>query len=278
MQPVVVIDFVEEKTFEEKLSGAVQRIFGGWEQLERSWQIRRGNNFLKKEHLGLSDPAYQRVTECTGQAQYGRTCPTFVHQVLQLLQVTPDDHLVDLGSGVGSVVLQAAATVGCRATGIEMCVGRHKAALEISGAFPTIPVTLLHGDFRDYLEMCRSATVLFVNNAHGVFSASRSGKKAPSLDWHVAQLVCGMADGTRVMCYDALLELDSEPLSQCFTKTTHLSPPGGTSWTTEKTPFCVYVKKANEWKCSLCGTKHPLAETECCSNRFYSLRSKRIRM
>ena len=54
---------------------------------------------------------------------YGETNYELTHQIITepwAGPVGPDDVFIDLGSGVGQVVLQAAATTGCRAYGIEL--------------------------------------------------------------------------------------------------------------------------------------------------------------
>src|SRR5262245_60234628 len=50
--------------------------------------------------------------------QWVPTPPALVEKMLDLAHVTPDDHLVDLGSGDGVVVI-AAARRGARSRGIE---------------------------------------------------------------------------------------------------------------------------------------------------------------
>jgi hypothetical protein len=57
-------------------------------------------------------------------------------------------------------------------------VGRHQIAEQLTTAFESFSpraaegVTVLHGDFRvpKHLDFIRTSTVLFVNNANGVFS------------------------------------------------------------------------------------------------------------
>lgn len=259
---------VDLQAFDTWLDGESEN-FGGWEHLEKSKQILDGNYQLRKEHVKLEGNASSVACRTIVRAQYGRTRSPFVQQVIELTKLTHDDFFLDLGSGIGSVVLHAAAVVGCRSAGVEICVGRHEVALKLQTAFARFlpdnatKVEFLHGDFRSekIFTLARQCTVLFVNNANGVFNVRSSPSDCFSLDWHVARLVGGMPNGVRVMCYDGLSDLDCAPLNQCFTKQQHVSAAGGTSWTERSkslTKFCVYVKTANKWTCDRCQSVNPL--------------------
>ena len=47
------------------------------------------------------------------------TPDSLIDPLLELAQVGPDDHVVDIGCGDGRLVVEAAARLGCRAVGIE---------------------------------------------------------------------------------------------------------------------------------------------------------------
>ena len=51
---------------------------------------------------------------------YGETNASLVQHIIETQQITSADTFFDLGSGIGQVVLQAAATTGCRAVGVEL--------------------------------------------------------------------------------------------------------------------------------------------------------------
>lgn len=55
---------------------------------------------------------------------YGETSFEFISQMLDSCNLKPDDVFIDLGSGVGQVVLQVAASV---TGGLAKCVGIEKA-------------------------------------------------------------------------------------------------------------------------------------------------------
>ncbi|KAI5120226.1 hypothetical protein M0805_000040 [Coniferiporia weirii] len=54
---------------------------------------------------------------------YGELMPSFVSDIIEQTGLRPDSLLLDLGSGVGNVVLQAALQSGCKAFGVELMDG-----------------------------------------------------------------------------------------------------------------------------------------------------------
>ncbi|KAK7742032.1 Nucleosomal histone H3-Lys79 methylase [Cytospora paraplurivora] len=67
---------------------------------------------------------------------YGELDKVFIHQALSKeLQMTSDQVFVDLGSGVGNVVLQAALEIGCESWGCEMMDGPAKLAKDQHAEF-----------------------------------------------------------------------------------------------------------------------------------------------
>jgi hypothetical protein len=246
-------------------------VMGGWNAIEKSKDITDGNQSLKRIHV--ADDTFSKLAVKTQtRAQYGRTSSSFVNQIVGLLDLKPSDKFVDIGSGIGTVVFQVAGTIGCDTSGIEICAGRHKFAKMLEKRFAscfTNKVRLEHGDFRapDNFELARNATALFVNNANGIFSNRSSTSSAYSLDWHIARLICGLSIGSRIVCYDSLPELDTLPFSNCFTKTSHCSAAGSTSWTEVSqsvTKFVVYIKTANEWICRQCKSSNPCLKSKKC--------------
>ena len=60
-----------------------------------------------------------------GSPIYGELMPTATQHLLTLLDLRPDDHFVDLGAGLGKVVLMAAMTTPARAVvGVELSTSR----------------------------------------------------------------------------------------------------------------------------------------------------------
>ncbi|KAJ7630377.1 S-adenosyl-L-methionine-dependent methyltransferase, partial [Roridomyces roridus] len=58
--------------------------------------------------------------EAFSSAVYGELMPSLVYEILQLTKLKEDSLFLDLGSGVGNVVVQASLQTGCRSYGIEL--------------------------------------------------------------------------------------------------------------------------------------------------------------
>ncbi|KIW03726.1 uncharacterized protein PV09_05035 [Verruconis gallopava] len=107
---------------------------------------------------------------------YGELLPRFVHQIFLDTNLRSDQVFVDLGSGVGNVVLQAALEIGCESWGIErMPNPSGLAAKQVAEFVPRCKrwalkpgkATVLQGDFLQSLEIdevLRRADVILVNN------------------------------------------------------------------------------------------------------------------
>lgn len=67
----------------------------------------------------------RRVERSRGSSVYGELMPTATLRLLAQLELRPRDHFVDLGSGLGKVVLLAAMTTAVgRALGVELSPAR----------------------------------------------------------------------------------------------------------------------------------------------------------
>lgn len=68
----------------------------------------------------------RRVHRSHGSSIYGELMPTATQRLLAQLELRPDDRFVDLGAGVGKVVLMAAMTTEVdHALGVELSATRH---------------------------------------------------------------------------------------------------------------------------------------------------------
>jgi hypothetical protein len=67
---------------------------------------------------------------------YGETNASLVQHIVETQKITAADTFFDLGSGIGQVVLQAAAMTGCRAFGVELMdvPAQYAAALQVAFA------------------------------------------------------------------------------------------------------------------------------------------------
>lgn len=107
---------------------------------------------------------------------YGELLPRFVSEIFKKTNMTHDMTFVDLGSGVGNVVLQAALEVGCESWGIEQMPNPCDLAELQEREFPeraklwglkSGKVKLLRGDFttnKEIGDVLKRADVVLVNN------------------------------------------------------------------------------------------------------------------
>lgn len=112
-----------------------------------------------------------------GDNVYGELNPPFIREILQVHgKLTSSQVFIDLGSGVGNVVLQAALEIGCRSYGCEMVENscnfaeaqekEFKQRCLLWGIAPG-RVHIERGDFRTnrkILEVLKQADCILVNN------------------------------------------------------------------------------------------------------------------
>jgi hypothetical protein len=84
-------------------------------------------NLIQPNLHKLAVPADKTWTE----EVYGELRPSFLQQIFCDAQLTSNSIFLDLGSGVGHTIVQAATTVGCRAIGIE----KRKVAATLADTF-----------------------------------------------------------------------------------------------------------------------------------------------
>lgn len=76
----------------------------------------------KSYNQAIADPEKLNEYPAWSPEVYGETSFEFVSQMIENLDLRPNDIFIDLGSGVGQVVLQVAATVN-----LAGCIGIEKA-------------------------------------------------------------------------------------------------------------------------------------------------------
>eukprot|EP01137_Pigoraptor_chileana_P019866 Opistho-2@6449 len=196
----------------------------------------------------IDDPMRLNNYRGFSEEVYGEFTFEMVNEVVREIALSPEDTFIDLGSGVGQVVLQVAAQVGCaRAIGIEKkdIPGDYADSMAVEftrrmawwgkshGAFE-----LHRGDFlhKDMHQTIIGASVLFINNfAFG-----------PELNNSIRQLFGELKEGARIVS-----SLNFCPLSFRITERTandvaaiirvrKVTYTGeGVSWTAK--PFDYYV-------------------------------------
>lgn len=142
-----------------------------------------------------------RRYEAASDNVYGELLPGFVSQILRDTKLTPQSVFLDLGSGVGNVVLQAALEMGCQSYGIEQMGNPAGLARLQAGEFPARArlwglavgtIELIHGDFLEHprcSELIKLADVILINNQ--AFS--------PQLNGDITRLFLDLKDGARVV-------------------------------------------------------------------------------
>lgn len=142
---------------------------------------------------------------------YGELRPTFVSDILHLVGLGPGQVMVDLGSGVGNCVVQAALESGCTAVGFEnmakaseLARGQQLEVVEranrLWGVSPG-PIDVFEADFTTdprVGEWLRQADVLLVNNQ--VFT--------PKLNEKLSLLFLDLKDGCRIVSLKPFVPAD----------------------------------------------------------------------
>lgn len=132
---------------------------------------------------------------------YGETSYELICQMIDQIQITPNDVFIDLGSGVGQVVLQTAAATPCKICyGIEKAQIPNRYADAMDRNFKTWmrwygknfgEYQLIKGDFlaEKHREKIKTATIIFANNfAFG-----------PNIDHQLKERFADLKDGARVV-------------------------------------------------------------------------------
>ena len=71
-------------------------------------------------------------------------------RICRKLELTPEDHILEIGTGWGGFALHAASTYGCRVTTTTISDQQHELATErVAAAGLTERITVLHRDYRD---------------------------------------------------------------------------------------------------------------------------------
>ncbi|KAJ4485366.1 DOT1-domain-containing protein [Lentinula aciculospora] len=114
------------------------------EQVE-AWSTNGG--LPHKVLMRIIDENYQRCVgpniaklrkyEAFTSKVYGEILPSLVHEILTLTKLNKNALFMDLGSGVGNVVVQAALQTGCKSYGIELVEGPAQVAKEMAEQFKT---------------------------------------------------------------------------------------------------------------------------------------------
>ncbi|KAJ2714422.1 Nucleosomal histone H3-Lys79 methylase, partial [Coemansia spiralis] len=132
---------------------------------------------------------------------YGEILPTLISEFIKRTDITHESTFIDLGCGIGNVVLQVAAQTGCRAYGIEIMevparlAGRQAREFERRMRLYGLDcgsAQIWHGDFCESADVQRHlprADVVLVNNY--AFDSK--------LNYNLLQLFLDLKEGTRII-------------------------------------------------------------------------------
>ncbi|EHH29437.1 hypothetical protein EGK_09868 [Macaca mulatta] len=167
MENYVLIDY-DTKSFEsmqrlcDKYNRAIDSIHQLWKGTTQPMKLNTRPSTGLLRHIlqqvynhSVTDPEKLNNYEPFSPEVYGETSFDLVAQMIDEIKMTDDDLFVDLGSGVGQVVLQVAAATNCK----------HHYGVE-KADIPAKYAELERGDFlsEEWRERIANTSVIFVNN------------------------------------------------------------------------------------------------------------------
>ncbi|ELV09260.1 Histone-lysine N-methyltransferase, H3 lysine-79 specific, partial [Tupaia chinensis] len=262
MENYVLIDY-DTKSFEsmqrlcDKYNRAIDSIHQLWKGTTQPMKLNtRPSTGLLRHVLqqvynhSVTDPEKLNNYEPFSPEVYGETSFDLVAQMIDEIKMTEDDLFVDLGSGVGQVVLQVAAATNCRHHyGVEKADIPAKYAETMDREFRKwmkwygkkhAEYTLERGDFlsEEWRERIANTSVIFVNNfAFG-----------PEVDHQLKERFANMKEGGRIVSSKPFAPLNfrinSRNLSDIGTimRVVELSPlKGSVSWTGKPVSYYLHT-------------------------------------
>ncbi|XP_044256233.1 histone-lysine N-methyltransferase, H3 lysine-79 specific [Tribolium madens] len=206
-------------------------------------------------NAAVTDPEKLNQYEPFSPEVYGETSYDLVCQMIDQIDVTSDDVFIDLGSGVGQVVLQMAAATPCKICfGIERAEVPSRYAEAMNKYFRTWmswygkrygEYKLIRSDFltEEHREKINQATIVFVNNfAFG-----------PAVDHQLKERFADLKDGARIVSSKSFCPLNfritDRNLSDIGTimHVSEMTPmKGSVSWTGK--PVSYYLHRIDRTK------------------------------
>ncbi|XP_042335815.1 histone-lysine N-methyltransferase, H3 lysine-79 specific isoform X2 [Sceloporus undulatus] len=262
MENYVLIDY-DTKSFEsmqrlcDKYNRAIDSIHQLWKGTTQPMKLNtRPSNGLLRHILqqvynhSVTDPEKLNNYEPFSPEVYGETSFDLVAQMIDEIKMTEDDLFVDLGSGVGQVVLQVAAATNCKHHyGVEKADIPAKYAETMDKEFRRwmkwygkkhADYTLERGDFlsEEWRERIANTSVIFVNNfAFG-----------PEVDHQLKERFANMKEGGQIVSSKPFAPLNfrinSRNLSDIGTimRVVELSPlKGSVSWTGKPVSYYLHT-------------------------------------
>ncbi|XP_071433959.1 histone-lysine N-methyltransferase, H3 lysine-79 specific isoform X6 [Pithys albifrons albifrons] len=262
MENYVLIDY-DTKSFEsmqrlcDKYNRAIDSIHQLWKGTTQPLKLNTRPSTGLLRHIlqqvynhSVTDPEKLNNYEPFSPEVYGETSFDLVAQMIDEIKMTEDDLFVDLGSGVGQVVLQVAAATNCKHHyGVEKADIPAKYAETMDREFRKwmkwygkkhAEYTLERGDFlsEEWRERIANTSVIFVNNfAFG-----------PEVDHQLKERFANMKEGGRIVSSKPFAPLNfrinSRNLSDIGTimRVVELSPlKGSVSWTGKPVSYYLHT-------------------------------------
>ncbi|XP_045482093.1 histone-lysine N-methyltransferase, H3 lysine-79 specific isoform X2 [Harmonia axyridis] len=201
-------------------------------------------------NAAVTDPEKLNQYEPFSPEVYGETSYDLVCQMIDQIEITPDDVFIDLGSGVGQVVLQMAAATPCKICfGVERAEVPSRYADSMNKNFRAWmrwygkkygEYKLIRGDFltEEHREKINQASIVFVNNfAFG-----------PTVDHQLKERFADLKDGARIVSSKSFCPLNfritDRNLSDIGTimHVSEMTPmKGSVSWTGKPVSYYLHV-------------------------------------
>ncbi|KAJ8371564.1 hypothetical protein AAFF_G00307120 [Aldrovandia affinis] len=262
MENYVLIDY-DTKCFEsmqrlcDKYNRAIDSIHQLWKGTTQPMKLNRRPSAGLLRHIlqqvynhAISDPDRLNSYEPFSPEVYGETSFDLVGQIIQEMELMEDDTFVDLGSGVGQVVLQVAAATNCKHYfGIEKADTPASYAEVMDREFKRWmkwygkkhgEYTLERGDFlsEEWKDRIANSSVIFVNNfAFG-----------PEVDHQLKERFANMKEGGKIVSSKPFAPLNfrinSRNLSDIGTimRVVELTPlRGSVSWTGKPVSYYLHT-------------------------------------
>lgn len=198
----------------------------------------------------VTDPDALRQYRGFSKEVYGETRHPVIHDIIRSIPIQRKHLFLDLGSGIGNVVLQVAAETRCRAYGVELLdtpaiFARHqllefRARMAMYGRSVDNTVHLRRGDFLEDYKVHRileKADILFVNNY--AFESD--------VNLRLKQTILSMKEGAVIISFVAFRSLDytiternMNDVASILTVERAVYGPGGVSWTASPGEYFIH--------------------------------------
>lgn len=197
----------------------------------------------------ITDPTKLNRYKGFSEEVYGEFNAVLVSELVRRVPIRPTDLFVDLGSGVGQVVLQMSGEAMCPAYGIEKQDQPAQYARELETTFEGLmswfgkrhaDVSIEHGDFLDerYRNLMTDADVIFVNNyAFG-----------SQLNQQLKERFANCKEGCRIVSSKAftkpgftITDRTMGDIGCILTVKTYTAVGEGVSWTSEPIDYYVHT-------------------------------------